>query len=307
MKFYISLLLIFWSIAFNAEASSFCRGKTRINYTPIESRYQNGVFFKVGKCGEVPSFILGTVHSDDPEILQLASPAFNILAQAKAAGFEYVEPVNAAELTQKFLFFDSASKQTLPALIGDEAFQYLAPKLQRKAGIAQEDAQYLKPWAAAIILQYPPSVGDGVVLDMRLQQTAAEQKIPLFGLETMEQQFNIFDSLPQNLQTEMLQDALAYDSAEALNQELIAAYKAADLRTIYRLSNATFAKMKNRDLAAILETRLLTQRNHRMAKKMREPLKQGGQFIAVGALHLLGKTGILAMLERKGYLVQALP
>ena len=178
---------------------------------------------------------------------------------------------------------------------------------QRKAGIAQEDAQYLKPWAAAIILQYPPSVGDGVVLDMRLQQTAAEQKIPLFGLETMEQQFNIFDSLPQNLQTEMLQDALAYDSAEALNQELIAAYKAADLRTIYRLSNATFAKMKNRDLAAILETRLLTQRNHRMAKKMREPLKQGGQFIAVGALHLLGKTGILAMLERKGYLVQALP
>lgn len=307
MRFLFSLLLSYLFIAAPLYAGAGCRGKTPVNYTPIASRYQSGVLFKIGKCGEPPSFILGTVHSDDPEILQIAAQAMPMLNHAKAAAFEYVEPENAAALTQRYLFLDETKSQTLPQLIGQEEFNYLAPKLEKLAHIAREDAMFLKPWAAAVILQYPPNVGDGVVLDMRLQNEAELRNIPRYGLETMEKQFQIFDTLPQEMQIEMLRDTLEDDTIDEMNQQLLSLYKAGDLTRIYQLSEESFAKIKTRDLAAILKTRILTQRNHQMVRKLREPLKQGGQFIAVGALHLMGKDGLLHLLERKGFLVQVIP
>ena len=43
-----------------------------------------------------------------------------------------------------------------------------------------------------------------------------------------------------------------------------------------------------------------------MAKRMQQRLKEGQAFIAVGALHLPGKEGILSLLEQQGYQVKAL-
>ena len=37
-----------------------------------------------------------------------------------------------------------------------------------------------------------------------------------------------------------------------------------------------------------------------MAERMQARLKEGGAFVAVGALHLYGESGVLAELERRG-------
>ncbi len=56
---------------------------------------------------------------------------------------------------------------------------------------------------------------------------------------------------------------------------------------------------------ALTETftaRLLDARNVRMAERMQPQLAEGGAFIAVGALHLPGESGILKLLlEDRGY------
>ena len=49
---------------------------------------------------------------------------------------------------------------------------------------------------------------------------------------------------------------------------------------------------------------LLDKRNIRMVERMQEFLKQGNAFIAIGALHLPGKAGVLHLLEQQGYKVQ---
>jgi uncharacterized protein YbaP (TraB family) len=49
--------------------------------------------------------------------------------------------------------------------------------------------------------------------------------------------------------------------------------------------------------------RLLTERNVRMAARLQARLKEGGAFVAVGALHLHGESGVLAELERRGWKV----
>ena len=48
-------------------------------------------------------------------------------------------------------------------------------------------------------------------------------------------------------------------------------------------------------------TRLNDDRNRRMAQRIIPYLEQGNSFIAVGALHLAGSRGILALLRQSGY------
>lgn len=49
--------------------------------------------------------------------------------------------------------------------------------------------------------------------------------------------------------------------------------------------------------------RVVNERNTRMAERMQPRLKEGGTFIAVGALHLFGDRGVLSLLERRGWRV----
>ena len=55
------------------------------------------------------------------------------------------------------------------------------------------------------------------------------------------------------------------------------------------------------ELVETFTERLLDARNDRMVERMQERLAEGGAFIAVGALHLPGESGILKQLEGLGY------
>jgi uncharacterized protein YbaP (TraB family) len=57
-------------------------------------------------------------------------------------------------------------------------------------------------------------------------------------------------------------------------------------------------------LAREFQRRLILDRNHRMAERMEPWLKQGGAFVAVGALHLPGEQGLISLLRQQGYSVR---
>jgi uncharacterized protein YbaP (TraB family) len=54
---------------------------------------------------------------------------------------------------------------------------------------------------------------------------------------------------------------------------------------------------------AEFEKRLLPDRNRIMARHAENVLIDGGAFIAVGAAHLPGETGLLTLLAKRGYAV----
>ncbi len=308
MKLYTaSLLLILFATPL--DAAPVCDGLKRINYTPIEERYKRGLLFKIGKCGKPASYIFGTVHSDDPQIEKAtAADAISVLKRSQAAGFEYIVPENAGEITTRYMFLDSKQSVRLPDLIGKENFKLVARELQRRTGLPPTMTQGFKPWAAAVMLQYPESVADKVILDMRLQQVAEEHHIPLFGLETMEGQFKLFDSLTEDLQIKMLKETLEdIDQINAANDELLIAYKQGNLRKISKLSDKSIADIEEPELRNFLVKSLMRDRNQQMVNRLQKELRDGKRFIAVGALHLLGKGGILELMEKKGYLVESLP
>ena len=60
------------------------------------------------------------------------------------------------------------------------------------------------------------------------------------------------------------------------------------------------------DLGNEFETALIVERNHRMAERLIPLIKEKSTFIAVGALHLPGEEGVIKLLRKEGYTVEAL-
>jgi uncharacterized protein YbaP (TraB family) len=102
----------------------------------------------------------------------------------------------------------------------------------------------------------------------------------------------------------LLRDAVdQFAGIDALNAELLAAYTRQDLAAMMALNEAAMATGDPR-LAREFQRRLIVDRNHRMAERMEPYLRQGGAFVAVGALHLPGDQGLIRLLEQRGYSVR---
>jgi uncharacterized protein YbaP (TraB family) len=118
----------------------------------------------------------------------------------------------------------------------------------------------------------------------------------------LEEQLSIFDELNHNDQISLLRDTL--DNApelKDLNEELILAYLSGNLDKIY--SQSLEMEGGNSELAIRLRESLIDRRNEKMAKRLVAVLERGDAFIAVGALHLPGKKGLLQLLRDQGYIV----
>jgi hypothetical protein len=85
---------------------------------------------------------------------------------------------------------------------------------------------------------------------------------------------------------------------------VVDAYLARDLAGLWRISQESRGGgSEERRLNEVLMRRLLHERNIRMAERSEARLREGGAFIAVGALHLYGDGGVLSLLEQRGWRV----
>jgi uncharacterized protein len=122
-------------------------------------------------------------------------------------------------------------------------------------------------------------------------------------IEGVEEQIFTFDECPMQTQVALLRHSLAHrDELLELEDATIAAYLARDLAGLWRLRQR-FGE-RHPEIAehlAVMTKRLLHDRSVVMAYRMQRELRRGGAFAAVGALHLYGTRGVLALLEQDGY------
>jgi hypothetical protein len=166
----------------------------------------------------------------------------------------------------------------------------------------------LKPWALVAMFSFPPaeherSAQGQLPLDLMLQAEAKAAGKALVGLETADEQIDALDGLPEPDQVALL--TMALDQAADIDRsfaELTAAYLARDLVAV-RAALSPPAGSANLETMARFEARLITDRNRRMVQRIGPLLGGGDAFIAVGALHLPGESGVLALLAAQGYQV----
>ena len=261
--------------------------------------YTQGLLWKIERTGQAPSYLFGTIHSEDSRVLTLPTPVQSAFDKAQRFVMEAVLDANAMQTMLGAMMFTDG--RTLQQTVSVASYQKTVAAMAGY-GLPEEALQLMKPWAVAVTLSMPkPKTGQ--VLDLVLMRKATEQGKQTAGLESVEEQLSIFDQLSLREQAIMLEDTLKHlPEMEKIFADLHAAYLARDLARLMRISDDMQAK-GNRELGKKVMHQLVDVRNRRMVERMEAHLKQGNAFIVIGALHLPGEAGVLNLLARKGYRV----
>lgn len=161
-----------------------------------------------------------------------------------------------------------------------------------------------KPWAVLLMLAQSRE-RSSASLDGVLQAEARARGFRMLALELPEEQVASLDAIPIASQLALLRWALDTQAARSAELEATTqAWLAGDLVGLWRLA----LEPAGRDRALMPHFRallqhLVTDRNLLMAHRLHLPLTHGRVFVAVGALHLYGSRGLLALIARQGYRV----
>ena len=270
--------------------------------------FDKGLLWKIEKDGVSPNYVFGTMHLSDPKITTLPREVKAALAESRSVGVEIVFNVSAM-LKAMRLMHNEAGKN-LEDQIGGKLVQAASAAVE-PYGLRPNNIQSMKPWALIAILAMPPDdfrrqQQEDMVLDRVLQDIATRQGKELFGIETVEEQLNVFDSMAISDQVELLRSTLmGLPLMATMFEEMKRLYLERDLGGLLILSNESLpvTNGKEAETVARFMDALVTQRNQKMVERVAPRMEKGGVFMAVGALHLPGHMGVLNLLSEEGYQV----
>lgn len=250
----------------------------------------------------VHGWLLGTVHSLPPGT-QWRRPAIDsALTGADRLVLEIGEPLNpqvAGEALGRLAFtpgLPPPSERVGPKFRGDLSRVY--------KDLALNDAQFKdqESWAVALQIAAIGGLKQGMEPDSGVEPEL--RKVigakPVTGLETIDSQFGIFDTLPPRAQTVLLEQ-VAHEAADNRDddKDMLTLWMRGDELGIAREAQTGFLADPE------LRTALLTRRNLAWADQINAMLKAGTRpFIAVGAAHVAGIDGLPRLLEARGWLVK---
>lgn len=253
-----------------------------------ESQHQ-AIFFEVTSAAGSKSWILGTMHMGF-DYQELPPTIWNRLGDAGTVVFE------ADIRTMEEVVRDRATLpagQSLDVLLGPETWAKLQAELPQ---IPAEGLRRMPPWLVSSILLsrlFPTALP----LDMAVLREAERAKKSLLFLEDMAWQADLLaEEMGPDSVTALLDDASPMRRVLA---DGAAAYQRGDFEALSRI--ALDPASLGGDEAQL--ERMIFSRNARWHTLLAEPLAKGRVFIAVGAAHLAGEKGLLAMLERDGFTV----
>ena len=266
--------------------------------SPAAVKYAKGLLWKIEAPGTGSSWLFGTIHSDDRRVTALPEPVIKALDASSRFTMEaIIDGEGVVHMAEAMYFSDG---RTLEQVAGKELYAESVKALAAR-GIPTLGVEKQKPWVVMMALSMPPPK-TGEYLDLILQDRATRQNKPVSGLETIQEQVAVFDELPVPDQVALLKEAVQeQDTFEKDLEEMIEAYLARDIAALAEAGAQH--KPDNDRLHRSVMDRLLTRRNTRMAARLGPILKDGSAFIAVGAAHLPGESGLLNLLEKAGYRV----
>jgi uncharacterized protein YbaP (TraB family) len=272
---------------------------------PAPARDVRGLLFRIDRKGVAPSYVFGTMHSDDSRVTALPPPVVRAFGTARTFATE--SRLSDGEIAG---FFEAAQFDD-----GRRLADYFDPATIAQIRIAlgphaPPAAMFdrLKPWATMLMLAEKPGQdgSGGETLDNLLLADARRRKLAIVGLELAEEQVAALDAIALPAQVALVKFVL--DNRDGLNrthEAAIAAWLDRDLALLAALNLAP--GRDNPEIAAAvveLTRNIVDNRSVQMAHRLFIPLRSGRVFVAVGALHLYGSRSLLALLREQGYRVE---
>lgn len=274
-----------------------------------------GLFWRVEKDGIATSYLMGSMHLTDPRVLEMPKGARDAFDKAGTVIVESTEVLDETKAAAALLAHPELTMFTDQTTIGsllpaDESARLEAGLKSR--GISLAAVQKMKPWIIASFVSLPAcemarKANGGSFLDKKLAEDALAAGKKLEGLETALEQLSAMGDIPLKVHLQSLIETLELGSRmDDITATMIDLYVAGDIGMIVpTLKYAAKEKLGETNDYANFEQRIIIDRNHVMADRSAPILEKGNAFMAVGALHLPGKEGVIELLRAKGFRVTA--
>ncbi|MBE9548839.1 MAG: TraB/GumN family protein [Proteobacteria bacterium] len=261
-----------------------------------------GLLWKITSAEGKVGYLFGTIHSEDARVLDFPQVLLDAVKESPIFAMELVPNLPTIGKLMEAMRYQDGTR--LEDKIGSELYRQVSVRLS-DYGVPGEEVQNLKIWAAAMTLSVPvPETG--MFLDFSLSLRAAAGGATLTALETLEEQVGFLQGLDEKNQIIMLQQVITeFAEMQQQNRQMVDIWLGRDLNMLAEVSRTQMAEMEPQ-LAEWFQKKGIDQRNAVMLKRALPLLKQGGIFIAVGALHLPGKAGLIAGIQQAGFKLEAI-
>jgi len=259
------------------------------------------VFYSVVSPGGDRNWLLGTIHSEDERVLDFPPVLDQALKQADTVALELVPDRQMLQRLAKAMRLPDG--QTLADRLDESLYERVRDALAGY-GLDADGVNRLRPWAAAMTLGQPP-VRTGNFMDLTLARRAAESGAESVALETIEEQLAFFTGLGEQAHVALLRQAVE-DRERGVEdfEALLGAYLESDLEELQQQARRQLSALPE-PVQQTFRVQGIVLRNIEMARRAQPLLDRGGALIAVGALHLPGEKGLVALLREQGNRVEA--
>ena len=277
-----------------------CKAQTQTKL--IKNKNDNTLLWRVSGNGiKDPSYLFGTFHLLCKEDIHFSEQLKKAIKRSNTIYME-MDMDDPATMLSGMLYMNMKDGKKLEDLYSPEEYERLENYFSDTLNMPLMLLQKAKPYFLVALL-YPRMMNceTPAGVEEELMKIAKESKKEIKGLETMQFQASVFDSIPYEWQAkELLKSIDSFSVYKDEFDKMLALYKNQQLDSMESMiDKSEFGADKYGDL-------LLTDRNKNWVKQLKGIMKNESVFVAVGAGHLLGNTGLIKLLKKAGYKVEPL-
>jgi uncharacterized protein len=257
--------------------------------------------------GEKSLYLGGTIHLLRPWDYPLPAEFEEVY---RRSGYIVLETDVVSAQAQETLMRTLQTKTFLPE--NERLSQVLSPQTYRKLRRYLETQGYnpivferMEPWAVMLMLTQSRLTSLGVNaegVDRHFATRALKDGRPIRYLESIDEQMGLMIEMDSVEKEEMVLQGLDdLDDMGPLLDWLVAQWRSGETA---KMEKELVDEMRQR--APVMYRRVLSDRNEKWIPKLLEMMrvdKESG-FVLVGAMHLIGKDGLLERFKQRGYRVE---
>ena len=261
---------------------------------------EKSLLWKISGNGlKQPSYLYGTIHITCDATLD--ENTLNALEATQQLYLELDMDDKSMHMQMiKLMMMKDGVK--LSTLLRPADFQIVDEFLKKNLKMSAKLFDSFKPFMISSML-FPKMLDcEHKSVESELMKVTKEQNEEVFGLEKVEDQMKVFDEIPYQDQVDELLKTVKGDLEKDKKEldEMMTIYQNKDIEGMLKIMTDSDNKItsENQDI-------LLNNRNKNWIPVMIKTMKDKPTFFGVGAGHLAGEEGVIKLLRKKGYKVEA--
>lgn len=241
------------------------------------------------------SYLFGTMHLQNEAAFTYKDIILEKINECDAFATEF--KLDDADETKTTKYMNLPPGILLETLLSKKKFKQIDKFLQHNLRLPLMAFNQSKPLIITNLITTSIFQQDmELALDVYLYQYAKMQGKELLGIETFDEQLEILDKIPLEIQVNSLKDLIKnFDKHRQEMNDIANLYSKGDTKQLYKL-----AKKSAKGFRKVM----LYNRNEIMSERITKLIAEKSICVAVGAGHLEGKRGVLKYLKKAGVTVK---